>query len=98
MNIQGQYITKSGRAVKFRTVHYIETTFGRMHQKQSRYLCNKNIVKLVLPDDIEKVYCEKNHITSLTIPSSLEYISCDLMNGIEEQNREGLKLSIWQKR
>ena len=98
MKLQGHYITKEGKRVNFRTVYYIDTIFGRMHNQEAQTLClsDKNIIKLVLPDDIKQVFCRRNFITELVIPQSVNYILCDMMDGIEEQYRKDLYLDIWQ--
>ncbi len=58
---------------------------------------HNNLYSLELPNGIREVFCFRNNITSLIIPQSVEYIGCDIMNGIEEQNRKGLIMRIHQK-
>ncbi len=57
----------------------------------------KNAVKLFLSDGIHIVNCKRNKLTTLHLPDSVENIVCDMMNGIEEQYKKGMKMRILQK-
>jgi hypothetical protein len=58
----------------------------------------ENAVKLFLSDGIHIVNCQGNKLSVLHLPESVENIVCDLMDGIEEQDKKGMKMRIIQKR
>ncbi len=61
--------------------------------------CNNNLISfLVLKEGFTRVCCFHNNISSLIIPSTVRSITCDLMNGIEEQYNQGMYMQIFQKR
>ncbi len=62
------------------------------------YCSNNLFTSLIIPDGFKVVYCPYNNISSLIIPKSMEPIRCDLMDGIEEQDRKEMKMKIEQKR
>ncbi len=85
--MKGFYITTSGERKEFSPL-----SWGVV------LLSNSNIKEIHIPIDAKHTGCQYNNITSLTLPNTLESISCDLMNGIEEQNRKKLYMAIFQKR
>ena len=66
-NTQGYYITSNGERVI-------------IDSQESIDLSDKNIVELILPSGIKRVYCNNNQIKELILPSGIEYISCENNN------------------
>ncbi len=61
--------------------------------------CHNNLLSsLIIPEGFHHISCQRNNIKSLTIPLSVESFYCDLMDGIEEQEKKGIKIIIIQKR
>ena len=79
----GYYITKDGKRV--------ELIFA-----SNIFLYGLNITHMIIPEWAHYIECDHNHITTLYLPESVIDITCDLMNGIEEQDRWGLNMNIFQ--
>ncbi len=86
MSKTGYYITEDGERVEFTTFNIFGT--------EEVDLSGERIVELILPDEAEFVMCHYNRLKSLKIPDSVLFMECDLMNGIEEQDRKGLEIWI----
>ncbi len=104
----GYYRTDKG---KFPLIHYDaseywfycvvgeEMTEININKTVSALFCQHNLLSsLDLPEGFDWVVCHSNNIKQLTIPNSLKTLACDLMDGIEEQYREGMEIRIFQKR
>jgi hypothetical protein len=68
------------------------------HYQEWMQFRDKNLVALSLPEGVKIVFCENNKLIKLILPQSVEHIRCDMMNGIEQQDRKGLRINIDQKK
>ena len=73
-------------------------TYISVPERVNVLICtNNNLTEIKIPYNVHCVYCKNNNIKNIVISSKIKFIECDLMDGIEEQNRKGLFMNIYQK-
>ncbi len=91
--------------VYFEDSAYILSCFGNNIKKISitgdlnMLWCQDNqLEELCIAEGISAILCERNKIKAFTVPLSAFSVHCDMMDGIEGQNRKDLRMTIYQKR
>ncbi len=71
------------------------TILPKSSLKKIAFSYNK-VTHIDLPDGVWRVYCQHNPLASLNIPNSLTELYCNLIDGVEEQDKVGLEMNIFQ--
>ena len=99
----GFYIASKGKRVDFKaTTSLFLSGYGIVDITLPKegvewlYCRNNHLTELNLPEGLNGLWCRKNKLNSLKLPKSLNVISCDFMDGIEEQDRKERQIEFFQ--
>ncbi len=108
---KGYYITESGEQFEitpemitifgslFLSNKTIEGNITKIVINESvvNLYCNWNkILKTLIISNVTHLEFVQSGIKIFVIPDSIQYIACDMMDGIEEQDRKDLDMKIYQ--
>ncbi len=95
------YITESGKKINMSlsdSVACCKVTKLFISEGEKNVFCWNNLLSdLTIPEGVLNISCERNNITSLNLPSSVKFLECDLMDGIEQQYKKKMIMTIYQK-